>query len=345
MSQNTSQVTVDGGELFDLSQGKLWLGFVVRSVRRHLLPFAITFTAVGLLGSLLALSGSKAYVAGSTLIARNDSVIDGITVPNLGGDPNQESPAELAVSTIKSQTSLEKLVDDLKLVERSTVGETSLGAAKRGLFEAIFSKPTPQQKRQDLVNELRAKLSVGTVSDERVKQTVNLGVVWSDPGIAKQIVDAVGSNFIEERKKAEVNEVTIARTIAREQLKEQQARVATMRDELNVPEYDDRPLPETSPLRGELARAESYAERALDADTRLKNVLGSFDFRYRIATPAEFPKSGSGGGLSSILAALIGAGIVGAFVTTLLDILRGRVVEPWQITKRLNIPLLADLKS
>jgi hypothetical protein len=345
MTQISNPVAAEGGELFDLGQGKLWLGFVLRSIRRHLGPFLATFLVIGLLGSLLALSGSKAFVTGSTLIARNDTSIDGITVPNLGVNPNEETPAELAVSTIKSQTSLEKLVDDLKLVERAYVGETKLGASKRRFFEAIFSKPTPEQLRRDLVSQLRSKLVVDVDRSERVKQTVNLGVTWSDGVIAKQIIDAAGQNFIDSRKKLEIGEVTVARDIALTQLKAQQDKVAKLRDELGVPEYDDRALPETSPLRGALNLENSYAERALDADTQLKNVKGSFDFRYRVATPAALPKSGSGGGLSSILISLIGAGLIAAFVTTLIDVLRGRVVEPWQVTKRLNLPLLADLRS
>ena len=43
--------------------------------------------------------------------------------------------------------------------------------------------------------------------------------------------------------------------------------------------------------------------------------------------------------------ALMGGAILAMFVSVAADILRGRVVEPWQATRAMNLPLLAELRS
>jgi uncharacterized protein involved in exopolysaccharide biosynthesis len=342
-----SQYGADGGELFDLGQGKLWLGFVLRSVRRHLLLFLATFLTLALLGVLLALSGAKQYYAGSKLVAaRSDSILEGTTNPNATGvDPTAETPAQAAEQLIKSQGSLERLVEDLKLVERAYVGETKVGKVKRKLFEAVFSAPTPAEQKRDMIDQLRVALSVSTSERETTKKTVNIDVLWSDPLIVKQIADAAGANFMKDAQAIEISTITKARDIAKEVLAKQEQEVADLRDSLGIPEFDERPVPESSPLKGALARYDEYKSTLLSAETRLKTTEASFATRFGVTTPAELPVAPVSGGLSSLLLPLIASAIVGAFVTTLVDVLRGRVVEPWQITRRVNLPLLADLKN
>jgi hypothetical protein len=53
---NTVTISKDDAELFDLGQGKLWIGFVIRSVRRHWKRALLTFLAVTALSTFLALS-------------------------------------------------------------------------------------------------------------------------------------------------------------------------------------------------------------------------------------------------------------------------------------------------
>lgn len=347
MSQKPSEYGIDGGELFDLGQGKLWLGFVFRSIRRHLRLFLATFLVLATLGVLLALSGSKQYYTGAKLLAaRRDSTIGTITNPNnSGSDPTNETPAQAAEQLIKSDASLTRLVEDLKLVERANVGEPALGKMKRGLFESIFSKPDPASQKRDMIEKLRLALSVATNDREGVKKTVEIAVIWQDPLIAKQIVDAAGANFIRDVQEAEIQLITKARDIATEQLKREQDKVADLRDELGIPEFDERPVPESSPLRGALNRVDDYSQRVLDADTQLKAASASFPSRFGVTTPAQLPVAPLNGGLLSLLIPLLASAIVGAFVTTLADALRGRVVEPWQVTRSTGLPLLSDLKN
>jgi hypothetical protein len=347
VSQIPSQYGADGGELFDLGQGKLWLGFVLRSVRRHLGLFLATFVTLAVLGTLLALSGEKIFYAGSKLIAaRPDAKILLLTNPNAsGGDPTSETPAQAAEQLIKSQASLTRLVEDVKLVEREYVGETKVGQAKRKLFETIFSAPDPTTRKRDMIDKLRASLVVSNSDRENIKKTVNVDVLWADPIIAKEIADEAGKNFLKDSKDLEIDTITKARDIAQEQLVKQQKVVDDLRDSLNIPAFDERQLPESSPLKGALNLLDEFTSIASRTDTALKATKASFPSRFGVTTPAEVPVAPVSGGLSTLLLPLFASALVGAFVTTLVDVLRGRVVEPWQVTHKLNLPLLADLKN
>jgi hypothetical protein len=347
VSQIPSQYGADGGELFDLGQGKLWLGFVLRSVRRHLGLFLATFLTLAVLGTLLALSGENIYFAGAKLVAaRPDTRIIILTNPGAnGGDPTSETPAQAAEQLIKSQASLTRLVEDLKLVEREFVGETKVGKAKRKLFETVFSVPDPASRKRDMIDKLRAALGVSTSDRENTKKSVSIDVLWSDPLIAKQIADSAGANFLQDAQDLEINTITKARDIAIEQLVKQQKIVADLRESLGIPEFDERPLPESSPLKGALNLLDEFTTTASKTETALKATKASFPSRFAVTTPAELPIAPVSGGLSTYLAPLLAAALVGAFVTTLVDVLRGRVVEPWQVTRKLNLPLLADLKN
>jgi uncharacterized protein involved in exopolysaccharide biosynthesis len=347
VSQIPSQYGADGGELFDLGQGKLWLGFVLRSVRRHLGLFLATFLTLAVLGTLLALSGENIYYAGSKLIAaRPDSTIIILTNPNgSGGDPTNETPAQAAEQLVKSQANLTRMVEDLKLVEREFVGETKVGKAKRQIFETIFSAPDLPTRKRDMIDKLRTAITVSTSDRENIKKSVNIDVLWSDPGIAKLIADAAGANFLKDGQDIEIDKITKARDIAQAQVKKQKAIVDKLRDDLQIPEFDERPIPESSPLKGALNLLERNTEVASNAEIALKATKASFASRFGVTTPAELPIAPVSGGLSTYLLPLIAAAMVGAFVTTLADVLRGRVVEPWQITRKLNLPLLADLKN
>lgn len=333
----------EGGDLFDLGQGKLWIGFVIRSIRRHLLPFLVTFLLIGSLGSFLALATPKQYLAKTRLLARNDSQINGITVPNQNLSSTEGPPAALAEPTIKSQANLEKLVDSLHLAERYEISETKFGRMKRKLMDKVFSPADPTKKRDDIVGILRQNLTIDTTNID--KQTIDISLIWTDPAIAKEIVDQVNKNFLQDRRIAEVGLVSEAKGIAETQLAKQSATVAKMRLDLGIPEIDERLLPESSPLRAELSIEQEYKQRVVDAETQLKNTESAFPYRYQIITPAELPKAPLSGALSSIILSLFAAGLVAVALTTMLDVLRGRVVEAWQVSRRLNIPVLAELKG
>lgn len=341
MSGAGSVVTADGGELFDLGQGKLWAGFIRRSMIRHWKRALAVFLVIFALASFFALSSPKQYAASTEMIAKADQ-LSGSAIDPTGANRGQP-PAVTAESEIKSQTNLEKIVDDLRLVQTYNVSEGTLAKAKRSFFEKIFGKPDEVAKRRDVVNELRMKLSVHTDDQEQIKQTIMADVIWNDPGQAKEILDAVNKNYLADRRKADVEPAEIDRDVLEESLNDQSKKVDELRFELNVPPDDERSLPDSSPLRAELDILKQLKERYTNARLNLTSVESAFRLRYATITPAEAPTAPMSGSLKPLIAGILAGLMLAAFACAATDLLRGKVVEPWQVARSMNLPLLAEL--
>ncbi len=343
MSATPSALTPDGGDLFDLGQGKLWVGFVLRSVLRNKTRALITFCLIALLTSFFALAAPKQYSTGAKMVARTDSVISGITNPNTA--IRDEPPAVLAEATIKSKDNLARIVDQKQLLKTYRRNEGTFEKMKRTFFEGIFGAPSDTEQRENLISSLQTNLSVKTADNESVKQTINVDLLWGDPIEAKDIVDQVINNYLTDRRIAEVKPATAALEIAQQAKEEQDKVVAKLRVELGIPENDERVLPDSSPIKSALAIQSDFNSRLENARIQVKNTEAAYNFRYSVPTPPELPKAPLSGTLFPLIAGLIGAAIVATFVTTATDILRGRVVESWQVSRRMNLPLLAEIRE
>lgn len=352
--QRTSSLTsapaaqaMDSRDLFDVGRGRLWIGFVFRSIRRRKKEWAAVFLAASALGTLAALAAPKAYFAGTTLIARNDSAIREITLPGRAADPS-DPPANLAEPMIKADNNIYRLVDELGLVTSSRGAEGRIPSVIRGLKQTLFGAPDSTAKRKTVADELRASLSVSTTGSASKKQfrdgqTVEIGVRWGDPVVGTKIIEAATKNYFDDQRKAEVGPAEDALRIVQEAKNEADKQVEQLRFDLNVPPDDARSLPETSPLRSALKIQEEYDLRFLDARVSLKNAESAFAYRYRVVTAPGVAVAPVSGSLIPILASVVGAALLATFVTSVLDVRRGRVLEPWQASRRLNLPLLVDI--
>ena len=168
-------------------------------------------------------------------------------------------------------------------------------------------------------------------------------MLWGDPVVATTIIEAATKNYFEDRRTAEVGPAEDALRIVEETKNEADKKVEQLRFDLNIPPDDARSLPDSSPLRSALDIQKEYDLRFQDARVSLKNAESAFAYRYRVVTVPEVPVAPVSGSLIPIVASLIGAAILATFVTTSLDVLRGRILEPWQASRRLNLPLLVDI--
>ena len=112
---------------------------------------------------------------------------------------------------------------------------------------------------------------------------------------------------------------------------------------------DLRDDPAITVARSQLAMATSrYQDILMRIDAariELDTARAAFKYRYTVVSPAQTPRNPIAPNVPLIVMAGLLAGLVFAFLTsTLLDLRRGRVVEGWQIEKRLKIPLLAQVK-
>lgn len=81
------------------------------------------------------------------------------------------------------------------------------------------------------------------------------------------------------------------------------------------------------------------------ARIELDTAEAAFKFRYSVVTPAELPRKPSKNPAMAVLGALVLALFAGFGSALLADLRRGRLVEPWQIERRLNLPVLAEVES
>ena len=335
------------GDRIDVGPGRLWIGYLCRSIRRRKKEWAAVFLAASALGTMAALAAPKPYFAGTTLIARNDSAIREITLPGRPADPS-DPPDSLAEPTIKADNNIYRLVDELGLVTTSRGDKRRIPSVIRGLTQRLFGAPDSTAERKAVADELRASLSVSTTSSASQKQfrdgqTVEIGVLWGDPVVGTKIIEAATKNYFEDQRKAEVGPAEDALRIVQEAKTEADKKVEQLRFDLNIPPDDARNLPETSPLRSAMKIQEEYDLRFQDARVSLKNADSAFAYRYRVVTAPEVAVAPVSGSLIPILVSLLGAAMLATIVTSVLDVRSGRILEPWQASRRLKLPLLVDI--
>ena len=339
MSGAGKVVSADGAELIDLGQGKLWIGFVFRSLKRHKKRALIVMSMMTLLAGLSALSAPKQWASGMQIVAKSDSSAFAAVDPSKNV---ARVPALLAESNIKSQANLESIVDKLGL-DRSVIAENFFVKGKRKLFEKVFGAPDPAKKREDTIAELRGTLSVRFDDREQIKQNIFVDIVWKDPVEAKAILDQVSANYIANRRVDDVASETLGRDTLKNELKKVEDLVAQLRQDLGIPEDDSLPIPESSPLKPLLNKQAELQGLYITANLRVQVAEQDYKLNTKVVSPAEIPKAPLSGSLKSILAGLIAGAMLAAFVTAATDLSRGKVVEPWQVVNGLNLPLLAEL--
>jgi uncharacterized protein involved in exopolysaccharide biosynthesis len=99
-----------------------------------------------------------------------------------------------------------------------------------------------------------------------------------------------------------------------------------------------------SKLQNRVRKYEDFMDQISAAKLQLELARNTFKYRYKMFTPAEIPRKprwpvhlfwlGGGFGLALFLA--IGA-------SAIIDLARGRFIEPWQVKRRLDLPLLGEV--
>jgi hypothetical protein len=76
----------------------------------------------------------------------------------------------------------------------------------------------------------------------------------------------------------------------------------------------------------------------------LETAKAAFKYRYTVVTPARLPRSPSVPNIPVVtLVAFVASILCGFLLTVLLDLRRGRLVEPWQLERLLERPILGEL--
>lgn len=123
------------------------------------------------------------------------------------------------------------------------------------------------------------------------------------------------------------------------------ARVALQRLRSRTDSLEDpRVMYAKSRLKIAIANYEDLLDREEGARIELETARAAFKYRFNIITPPEIPDHHATPNIPRLL--MVGfflAFLLAFFVTTALDVLGGRIVEPWQTREMLGLPLFGEV--
>jgi hypothetical protein len=107
----------------------------------------------------------------------------------------------------------------------------------------------------------------------------------------------------------------------------------------------DGPLQLAQSTLGSAIRAYEDAMGRIDqAKVELEITRAAYKHRYTVITPAEIPGKPKPSKAQAVgLGSVIGGALLGLLLATALDLLKGRVLEPWQVRRRLKLEVLGEL--
>jgi uncharacterized protein involved in exopolysaccharide biosynthesis len=97
-------------------------------------------------------------------------------------------------------------------------------------------------------------------------------------------------------------------------------------------------------LQGASAKYNELLSRIEAANIELEVTRAAFKYQYTVVRPPEIARKPSKPNVPLLLlATLFAAPLLGVLAAGMRDLLRGRFVEPWQVERHLNLPLLGEL--
>ena len=329
---------VGKADLFDFGLVKLWRGYARRSIVRHPKRSALTFVLLFGASSFFALSSAKSYLVTTNLTAKLD-VVSAVANPNRSQILSTAKPILNAEALITADDNLKKLMKQADLVVRYNTNEPKLAKLKRKMF---FGKsPGPVAAEEDILRLLRAGVSAKADTEN---DSVTISVLWNDPVQARDIAREAQKNFLADRREAEIQPLKDALAILQDKLNIAIENVQNLRSQLGIPADSREPLPESSPLKEALTQQQVLSGRKLDAEIEVASAEQGFKYRYSEVRPPELPLAPVKGSLKLIVFGLILACAGAVAVAVAADARKGAIIEPWQVTRKLNLPVLAELK-
>ena len=272
----------DGGDdepIFDYQFLRELLGFVVRSVRRHLaLAIVSGLVVFGCAASTLKVLPRTWHVE-AKLLAQRNSVINSLGNPSRSiGD---DAPTRAAQETVMRHDNLVSLIKQTGLIDNWANTRAPLLKLVDSIGTLIRGPRTDDEKVDALVGVLQKKLTV-----ETGEGTVTILIDWTDAQMAYQLVETAQQNFLEARHVSEISAIAEAISIL-------EGHAAEVRESINqiveeMQRYEQRQAkggPTAAPLRKRPGPSEQELAQLkvmLAAKRRAINDLDDFR-RHRLA--------------------------------------------------------------
>lgn len=175
------------------------LTFPFRSVKRHRVVAVATFASVAGAAFLAALLLPRHYIVEAKLIADRNDVMPALGNPTRAAAAGSDAPTRLAAEAVMKRDNLVSIVKDTHLLERWAQIRSPLGKLK-DFAAAAMNRPISDAERMTAtVGLLSERLWVRSADG-----TVTIGVDWSEPQTAYELVRAAQDNFVEQRRVTEL---------------------------------------------------------------------------------------------------------------------------------------------
>ena len=193
----------DGGELIDTRQLGNYLGFVLRSVRRHWLMFmAVTLVMVSATIAAAAV-WPKSYQVYATLLVQRNEKMASLVNPGRTISPEAESPIRAAEQIVLQQQNLRTLIEQTDLLFRWEQTRAPAFRLKDRVFAYLRGPQSPDDRVDSMVGLLESRLKVFTTPEGSITFQLN----WPEPTLGYDIVDHAVQNFLEFRKQTETSAI------------------------------------------------------------------------------------------------------------------------------------------
>ena len=193
----------DGDTLLDLKRMRDVIGFVLRSVRRHLLLVSAIVAGMAGMAALALAVLPKAYVVETRILAQRNVVLPMLGNPQRTLPAESDTPTRLAAEAVMKRANLEAIITKTKLLDRWQSSRAPLARFRDWARERVSGPLTTQERTDALVGTLERRMWVNVGEG-----TVTIGVKWPDAVQAYEIVQNAQQNFLQERHGSEISAIT-----------------------------------------------------------------------------------------------------------------------------------------
>lgn len=207
---------IDWGFLFD------GLGFVRRAILRHWFLGLSIIAVMSGLGSVAAKLMPRKYHVETRMLTYRNLIISSLVNPGRSIPMEADQPTRAAWEMVLSRGNLKSVVKNAKLIEYWDLMRSPLSRAKEQYLKKAPPPMTDEEKEEALIAMLETSLNVMA---EGGSGTVTIGVDWSDPQLAFNIVEAASQNFLDMRHDSEMSAISESVNILQGQVANEAANI------------------------------------------------------------------------------------------------------------------------
>ncbi|CAM3844823.1 PCP family exopolysaccharide biosynthesis protein EpsV [Corallococcus soli] len=193
-----------------------------RAVLRHWFLGLCIIVVMSALGSAAAKLMPRKYHVETRMLTYRNLIISSLVNPGRSIPVEADQPTRAAWEMVLSRGNLKSVIKNAKLIEYWDNMRSPLSRLK----EQYTKKAPPPMSNEDKEEALIAMLENSlNVMAEGGSGTVTIGVDWSDPQMAFNIVEAAAQNFLDMRHESEMGAITESVNILKSQVENEAANI------------------------------------------------------------------------------------------------------------------------